>query len=269
MIAETLEESDALSPEKRGGSVTPVLRVSNVSKSYGHIKALNDVSLDIYPGEVVGLVGDNGAGKSSLINIIAGAMAPSSGRLIVDGKDVQFSSAFDARMAGIEAVYQDLALALDVDIWANIFLGREVLRPGLLGRLGFLDKASMQEKAIAGLRRTGIRIGSVNAACRALSGGQRQAVAVARGLIWGSRLLLLDEPTAALGVEQQAKVGELISAVRSEGIPVVLVSHNMPQVHALCDRIAVMFRGSKVVDREAKTMSIEDIIASITGASIK
>lgn len=269
MIAETLEGSMAQPSGQRGDTETPVLRVSHVSKFYGHIRALNDVSLDIYPGEVIGLVGDNGAGKSSLVNVIAGALAPSSGRLIVDGKDVHFNSAFDARMAGIEAVYQDLALALDVDIWANIFLGREVMRPGLLGRLGFLDKAAMQEKAAAGLRRTGIRIGSVNAACRALSGGQRQAVAVARGLIWGSRLLLLDEPTAALGVEQQAKVGELISAVRAEGIPVVLVSHNMPQVHALCDRIVVMFRGSKVVDRDKKTMSIEDIIASITGASIK
>lgn len=265
-----LSEGDA--PSALGahtGKTKPVLRVAHVSKFYGHIRALSDVSFDIYPGEVVGLVGDNGAGKSTLINILAGAIAPSSGQLMIDGQSVQFSSAFEARMAGIEAVYQDLALSLDIDIWANIFLGREMLRTGWLGRLGFLDKAAMREKAEAGLRRTGIRIGTVDAPCRALSGGQRQAVAVARGLIWGSRLLLLDEPTAALGVEQQAKVGELIEAVRAEGIPVVLVSHNMPQVHALCDRIIVMFRGSKVVDRNAQEMSIEEIIASITGASIQ
>jgi simple sugar transport system ATP-binding protein len=246
----------------------PVLRVSGVGKSYGHIRALSDVSLDIHPGEVVGLVGDNGAGKSTLVNIIAGAIRPSAGQLAVDGREVQFGSALDARLAGIEAVYQDLALALDLDIWANVFLGRERLRPGLLGRFGFLDKAAMRETALGGLRRTGIRIGSVRTPCRALSGGQRQAVAVARGLIWGSRLLLMDEPTAALGVEQQAKVGELIAAVRDQGIPVILVSHNMPQVHALCDRIIVLFRGRKVADRDARSMTIEDTIASITGAGL-
>ena len=255
-------------PAPAANPEAPVLRVSGIGKSYGHIRALTDVSLDIHPGEVVGLVGDNGAGKSTLVNIIAGAIRPSAGRLAVDGREVQFGSALDARLAGIEAVYQDLALALDLDIWANVFLGRERLRPGLLGRLGFLDKAAMRETALGGLRRTGIRIGSVRTPCRALSGGQRQAVAVARGLIWGSRLLLMDEPTAALGVEQQAKVGELIAAVRGQGIPVILVSHNMPQVHALCDRIVVLFRGRKVADRDARSMTIEDTIACITGAGL-
>lgn len=168
----SVEFSGGTVPPAPGVSGTaPVLQVANVSKSYGHIRALTDVSFDIRPGEVVGLVGDNGAGKSTLVNIIAGAIRPSAGRLIVDGRDVQFDSALDARMAGIEAVYQDLALALDVDIWANIFLGREMLRSGLLGRFGFLDKATMKERATEGLRRTGIRIGSVNTPCRALSGG--------------------------------------------------------------------------------------------------
>ncbi|HEX7389296.1 MAG TPA: ATP-binding cassette domain-containing protein, partial [Acidiphilium sp.] len=244
----------------------PVLEVAGVSKSYGHIRALTDVSLAIRPGEVVGLVGDNGAGKSTLVNIIAGALRPSSGTLRVEGRDVAFASALDARTAGIEAVYQDLALALDLDIWANIFLGREALRPGLPGWFGWLDKKAMQRRAADELGRTAIRIGSIRTRCRALSGGQRQAVAVARGLIWGSRLLLMDEPTAALGVEQQAKVGQLIESVRARGIPVILVSHNMPQVHELCDRIVVLFQGRKIADRKAAEMTIADTIACITGA---
>jgi simple sugar transport system ATP-binding protein len=255
--------------EIRPGSVEPLLQVVNVSKSYGHIRALTDVSFDVRAGEVVGLVGDNGAGKSTLVNIIAGAIRPSSGTLRIDGREVHFNSALDARMAGIEAVYQDLALALDLDIWANIFLGREILRPGLLGWLGVLNKPAMRRQAAQGLGQTGIRVGSIRTPCRSLSGGQRQAVAVARGLIWGSRLLLMDEPTAALGVEQQAKVGELIGAVRAQGIPVILVSHNMPQVHTLCDRIVVLFRGRKVADRDARSMTIEDTIASITGAHLR
>lgn len=255
--------------EVRPGPAEPLLRVVNISKTYGHIRALTDVSFDVRAGEVVGLVGDNGAGKSTLVNIIAGAIRPSSGTLRIDGREVQFGSALDARMTGIEAVYQDLALALDLDIWANIFLGREILRPGLLGQLGVLNKPAMRERAAQGLHRTGIRVGSIRTPCRSLSGGQRQAVAVARGLIWGSRLLLMDEPTAALGVEQQAKVGELIAAVRAQGIPVILVSHNMPQVHAICDRIVVLFRGRKVADRDARSTTIEDTIASITGANLR
>jgi simple sugar transport system ATP-binding protein len=253
--------------EVRPGFAEPLLQVVNISKSYGHIRALTDVSFEVRAGEVVGLVGDNGAGKSTLVNIIAGAIRPSSGTLRIDGHEVRFNSALDARVTGIEAVYQDLALALDLDIWANIFLGREILRSGLLGRLGVLNKPAMRERAALG--RTGIRVGSIRTPCRSLSGGQRQAVAVARGLIWGSRLLLMDEPTAALGVEQQAKVGELIAAVRAQGIPVILVSHNMPQVHAICDRIVVLFRGRKVADREARSMTIEDTIASITGAALR
>lgn len=245
----------------------PVLRVVDVSKSYGHITALRNVSFDVHAGEVIGLVGDNGAGKSTMVNIIAGAIRPSSGTLRIDGRDASFGSALDARAAGIEAVYQDLALSLDLDIWANIFLGRELLRPGLLGRLGMLDKRAMQDRAADELGRTAIRVGSIRTRCRALSGGQRQAVAVARGLIWGSKLLLMDEPTAALGVEQQAKVGKLIEAVRARGIPVILVSHNMPQVHALCDRIVVLFQGQKIADRPAAGTTIEDTIASITGVA--
>ncbi|HWA81025.1 MAG TPA: ATP-binding cassette domain-containing protein [Acetobacteraceae bacterium] len=262
-----MEQADQAAASGTGAhSAAPVLEVVRISKSFGPIHALTDVSLTVNPGEVIGLVGDNGAGKSTLVNIIAGALRPSSGRLRMAGHEVRFASALEARMAGIETVYQDLALALDLPIWANIFLGRERVRPGLLGRFGLLDKRGMRRRAEEELGRTAIRVGSVRTPCRALSGGQRQAVAVSRGLIWGSRLLLMDEPTAALGVAQQAKVGELIASVRARGIPVILVSHNMPQVHALCDRIVVLFRGRKVADRAARTMTIEDIIALITGA---
>jgi ABC-type sugar transport system ATPase subunit len=256
--------ADRMISERSG---EPVLRVVDVSKSYGHITALRNVSFDVHAGEVIGLVGDNGAGKSTMVNIIAGAIRPSSGTLQIDGGDKHFGSALDARDAGIEAVYQDLALSLDLDIWANIFLGRELLRPGLLGRFGLLDKAAMQRRAADELGRTAIRIGSIRTRCRALSGGQRQAVAVARGLIWGSKLLLMDEPTAALGVEQQAKVARLIEAVRARGIPVILVSHNMPQVHEVCDRIVVLFQGRKIADRPTAGTSIGDTIASITGVA--
>jgi simple sugar transport system ATP-binding protein len=243
----------------------PVLEVEGIGKSFGPIQALSDVTLTVNAGEVIGLVGDNGAGKSTLVNIVAGALRPSAGRIRVAGRDVRFASALEARMTGIETVYQDLALALDLPIWANIFLGREKLRSGFFGRIGLLDKAGMRRRAEEELGRTAIRVASVRTPCRALSGGQRQAVAVSRGLIWGSRLLLMDEPTAALGVAQQAKVGELIASVRARGIPVVLVSHNMPQVHALCDRIVVLFRGRKVADRRARSMSIDDTVALITG----
>ncbi len=251
--------------ETQSGARTPVLEVVDVAKTYGHVTALRGVSFAVHAGEVVGLVGDNGAGRSTMVNIIAGAIRPSSGAVKVDGVETNFASALDARNAGIEAVYQDLALSLDLDIWENIFLGRETLRPGVLGRLGLLDKRAMQLRAADELGRTAIRVGSIRTRCRALSGGQRQAVAVALGLIWGSKLLLMDEPTAALGVEQQAKVGELIKAVRARGIPVVLVSHNMPQVHALCDRIVVLFQGRKIADNPAAGRTIEDTIASITG----
>lgn len=261
--------SGEVAPTQRTGAQDlrkPVFTLRNVWKTYGHIQALSGIDLEIYPGEVVGLVGDNGAGKSTLVNIIAGALKPSSGILSLDEKPVSFDSALDARASGIEAVYQDLALSLDLDIWANIFIGREVLRAGLLGKLGWLDKQAMQRRAEFELQRTAIRIGSVKTRCRELSGGQRQAVAVARGLIWGSRLLLMDEPTAALGVEQQEKVGELIKNVSLRGLPVILVSHNMPQVHSLCDRIVVLFRGTKVADSPSATITIEDIISYITGA---
>lgn len=253
----------------RLGSEAPVLETRRISKHYGHVRALSDIDLKVWPGQVVGLVGDNGAGKSTLVNILAGAIQPSDGTILIDGHAVTFRSASDARREGIEAVYQDLALANDLKIWANLFLGREQLVSGPLRWFGWLDKRAMMRRAEEDLKRTKIRIGSVNSSCGALSGGQRQAVAVARGVAWGSRLLLLDEPTAALGVEQQRQVAELVTNVRDQGIPVLLISHNLPQVHDICDRIVVLFQGRKVADLDSRQSSIDDSVRWITGSNLE
>lgn len=249
--------------------VTPVLSARGVTKHYGHVHALRGVDLDIYPGEVVGLVGDNGAGKSTLVGILSGALQPTDGVLQFEGRDIQMESPHAARDLGIETVYQDLALAPDLPVWSNLFLGRERLASGLLGRLGWLDRKAMIQEAEAHLKATKIRIGSTLARAGALSGGQRQAIAVARAVSWGSRLVLMDEPTAALGVEQQHRVGELIQNVAASGLPVLLISHNLPQVKELCDRVLVLHRGRIAVDLNPKEHTIEEIIRWITGAALE
>ncbi len=253
---------------KRPDGRAPVVEVRNISKRYGSVQALRDVSLSIYPGEVVGLVGDNGAGKSTLVNIIAGALQATSGEIFIDGRPVNLKSPTDARAAGIETVYQDLALAPDLSIWANIFLGRERTRSGPLGWLGWLDRKAMMRETVEDLDRTRIRISSVAARVGRLSGGQRQAVAVGRAVAWGSRIVLMDEPTAALGVEQQARVGELIRNVAGQDIPVVLISHNLPQVHAICDRIVVLFHGRVIAELAPAEAPVEEIVSWITGAAL-
>jgi len=247
----------------------PVLSARGIAKHYGHVQALRGVNLDIYPGEVVGLVGDNGAGKSTLVGILSGALPMSEGSLEFEGKKVTLSSPSEARELGIETVYQDLALAPDLPIWANLYLGRETLKPGILGKLGFLDRKKMIAEAESQLAKTRIRIGSTLARAGALSGGQRQAIAVARAVSWGSQLVLMDEPTAALGVEQQHRVGELIHNVAATGLPVLLISHNLPQVKELCDRVLVIHRGTIVADLNPKEVGVGEIIRWITGAALE
>lgn len=239
-----------------------------MAKRYGSVHALRDVNLKLHQGEIVGLVGDNGAGKSTLVNIISGALQPTSGQIFVGGKQVSFRSPIDAREAGIETVYQDLALAGDLSIWANMFLGREEVVSGPLGWLGWLDRKAMMNRAVEDLKRTRINIASVGSRVGRLSGGQRQAVAVGRAVAWGSRVILMDEPTAALGVEQQAKVGELIQTVASHGLPVLLISHNLQQVHTICDRILVLFHGSIVADLRSQDTEIDEIVGWITGSAV-
>jgi simple sugar transport system ATP-binding protein len=247
----------------------PLLTIRNITKHYGHVEALRGVDLDIFPGEVVGVVGDNGAGKSTLVGILSGAIQPTDGTIEFDGSRVHLNNPLAARQLGIETVYQDLALALDLPVWANLFLGREKLKPGLLGRLGWLARKEMRAEAEDRLALTKITIESTQTRAGTLSGGQRQAIAVARAVSWGSRLVLMDEPTAALGVQQQHRVGELVKDVASTGLPVLLISHNLPQVKELCDRVLVMYRGRVVVDLNPKEHQVEEIIRWITGAALE
>jgi simple sugar transport system ATP-binding protein len=264
----SMEGEVATTGVQKSSHGVPLIATRGITKHFGSVQALRGVDLDIFPGEVVGLVGDNGAGKSTLVNILSGAVQPNSGTILVDGKTVTFSSSHEARRAGIETVYQDLALAPDLTVWANIFLGRERTVKGPLGALGWLDRRAMAREAEEHLNRTRIRIGSVAAHAGRLSGGQRQAIAVGRAVAWGSKVILMDEPTAALGVEQQAKVGELVRTVCDQGVPILLISHNLPQVHALCDRVVVLFQGRVVADLRPRECSVEEIVSWITGASL-
>jgi ABC-type sugar transport system ATPase subunit len=251
-----------------GDGKVPVISVEGISKHFGSVQALRGVDLEVHAGEVVGLVGDNGAGKSTLVNILSGGLQPNSGVIRIDGKQVSFTSSLGARRMGIETVYQDLALAPDLSVWANIFLGREEVVKGPLRAFGWLDRRSMIASAQTDLERTRIRIGSVGSAAGRLSGGQRQAIAVGRAVAWGSRVILMDEPTAALGVEQQERVGELVANVASQGVPVLLISHNLPQVYRLCHRVAVLFQGQVVANLRPRDCTVEDIVSWITGAAL-
>jgi len=246
----------------------PVIAVRGITKHFGSIQALRGVDLEVRKGEVVGLVGDNGAGKSTLVNILSGALQPNGGTIMVDGKSVTFGSSLEARRRGIETVYQDLSLAPDLSVWANIFLGREQTVKGPLRWFGWLDRRAMARSAEVDLERTRIRIGSVGSLAGRLSGGQRQAIAVGRAVAWGSKVILMDEPTAALGVEQQGRVAELVRSVCDNGVPVLFISHNLPQVHKICDRVVVLFQGRVVADLRPAESSVDDIVAWITGAAM-
>lgn len=245
-----------------------VISARALAKRYGAVTALADANLDIAPREIVALVGDNGAGKSTLVRLLSGAAVASAGRIFVDGREMDLRSSHEARAAGIETVYQDLALAPNLSIAANVFLGRELYH-GRLGRaLGVLDQSEMNRRAAKELAHLKIRVPSVRTSCSALSGGQRQAVAVARAAAWGSKLVIMDEPTAALGVEEQAQVGELILEVSRRGMGVLLVSHNIPQVHELAHRVLVMFQGRLIANLRSADCQVEDIVMWITGAAL-
>ena len=243
-----------------------VLEAVNVVKHYGSVEALRGASFEVRAGEVVALIGDNGAGKSTLVKCMAGAEQPSSGTLRFEGREVRFGSPVEARRAGIETVYQDLAVAPELDPAANLFLGRELYRPGILGWLGMLDKPAMRRRATAEFERLGIRLQAMDVPIGSLSGGQRQSVAVARSVVWASKVVFMDEPTAALGVVQRERVLEVIRRVRDEGIAVVLISHNMPEVLAVADRVEVLRLGRRVARFTAAEASLEDLVGAMTGA---
>ena len=244
----------------------PILQARGLGKIYGHVTALHNVDLDVKAGEILALVGDNGAGKSTLVKILSGAIIPSSGQILINGEPVNFRSPGDASKNGIQTVYQDLALAGDLSIAANLYLGREIERPGLAGLFGLLDKRAMRKGAEATLERLEIRLKSVETEVGELSGGQRQSVAIARALAWASGIVLLDEPTAALGVAQTRQVLELMRRVRSLGLAVVLISHNMQDVLAVADRVVVLRLGRKATEFARGQFSVESLIAAITGA---
>ena len=241
----------------------PVLEARGVTKRYGRVQALQGADFTVFPGEVTALIGDNGAGKSTLVKLLAGAARPDGGQITIDGTVVHLASPAEARKYGIETVYQDLALAPDLDAAANLHLGRELY---LIRFLRVLDRRAMRERATAAFAELGIELPDVRAPVAALSGGQRQSVAVARAVAYASRIIFMDEPTAALGVVQRARVLETIRRVRDRGIAVVLISHNMPEVLAIADRIQVLRLGRRVATFTAGQASVEDLVGAMTGA---
>jgi D-xylose transport system ATP-binding protein len=246
---------------------TPVLEVRGVSKRFGAVQALSGVDFEVYGHEVVGVVGDNGAGKSTLIKAIAGTYQPDSGEFFFEGHRVTLHSPRDAQALGIATVYQDLALADNLDVVANLYLGREELI-GPRGPLGFVNEVPMERKAVDVLRGLSVKIPSVRIQVASLSGGQRQSVAVARAVMWDAKVVILDEPTAALGVAQTKQVLDLIKRLRDQGLGVIVISHNLADVFEVVDRIVVLRLGRRVASFDVKTASREQVVAAITGAEL-
>ena len=246
----------------------PILSARGLVKRYGHVVALDRADFDLMPNEILGVIGDNGAGKSTLIKALAGAVAPEQGAIFLDGKQVHFRSPMDARDAGIETVYQDLALSPALSIADNLFLGREKRKPGLLGKvLRMLDSSAMQNDARRHLNALGLlTIQNITQAVETLSGGQRQGVAVVRATAFGSRVIIMDEPTAALGVKESRKVLELMLDVKKRGLPIVLISHNMPHVFEVADRIHIHRLGRRIAILDPTKYTMSDAVAIMTGA---
>jgi fructose transport system ATP-binding protein len=253
---------------EREGMTAPVLEAKGLVKLYGRVVGLDDVDLTLYPGEVLAVIGDNGAGKSTLIKCLSGALVPDKGGILVDGAEVQFKRPQDARDAGIETVYQTLAVAPALDVASNLFLAREIRRKGPLGSvLRMLDTGEMKRQAADHIKRLGITtLQNISQAVETLSGGQRQAVAVARAGAFGSKVVILDEPTAALGVRETGQVLELVRDLRDQGLGIILVSHNMPNVFEVADRIQIQRLGRVAGVITPKTHTMEDAVAIMTGA---
>ena len=246
----------------------PILSAKGLVKRYGRVTALDHCDFELMPGEILGVIGDNGAGKSTLIKALCGAVTPDEGNVYLDGKPVSFASPIDARKHGIETVYQTLAMSPALSIADNMFMGRELRKPGIMGSVfKQLDKKRMQEFAREKLSELGLMtIQNINQAVETLSGGQRQGVAVARAAAFGSKVIILDEPTAALGVKESRRVLELIQDVKSRGIPIILISHNMPHVFEVADRIHVHRLGKRLCVIDPKDYSMSDAVALMTGA---
>ena len=254
--------------QKGIGIMEPILTGKNLVKRYGRVTALDHCDFELMPGEILAVIGDNGAGKSTLIKAVSGAVIPDEGEVKLEGKPVHFTSPIDAREAGIETVYQTLAMSPALSIADNMFMGREIRKPGIMGKwFRKLDRSAMEKQARDKLSELGLMtIQNINQAVETLSGGQRQGVAVARAAAFGSKVIILDEPTAALGVKESRKVLELIQDVKSRGIPIILISHNMPHVFEVADRIHVHRLGKRLCVINPKDYSMSDAVAFMTGA---
>jgi len=237
-----------------------------MTKRFGGLIAVNEVSWDVYPGEVVGLLGDNGAGKSTLIKCISGVYQADEGEIYFDGRRSHFARPIDARRQGIETIYQDLALAGNLDVSANIFLGREVKNSYLGGLVRTLDDESMLRESRTALESLEIHFPSLRQPIESLSGGQRQAVAIARAVYWDAKLMIMDEPTNNLGVPEQHKVLDLIRTLRDQGVPVILITHTLPDVFAVTDRLIVMHRGRKVTEKQTAETDTQELVQYMVGA---
>lgn len=245
---------------------TAVLQARGLSRQFGHVRALNDVDFEVFPGEVTALIGDNGAGKSTLVKALSGNLAIDSGSILFDGAEVDMSTPSAVSALGIETVYQDLALAPHLDPVQNMYLGRELRRNGIGGAFGFMKTKEMRVASKAAFDELGATVRSLTSPVGEMSGGQRQAIAIARAVHWASRVVFLDEPTAALGVRQTKNVLETIRRVRDKGIAVVFISHSMPHVIEVADRIQVLRLGTRVANISAKETSMEELVGLMTGA---
>lgn len=245
-----------------------VLKARGLVKRYGRVTAMDHCDFDLMPGEILAVIGDNGAGKSTLIKALSGAVTPDSGSIHLDGKEIRFTSPNDARMAGIETVYQTLAMSPALSITDNMFMGREIRKPGFMGKVfRTLDRKAMEDFARQKLAELGLMtIQNINQAVETLSGGQRQGVAVARAAAFGSKVIIMDEPTAALGVKESRRVLDLIKDVNSRGLPIILISHNMPHVFEVADRIHIHRLGKRAAIIKPSDFSMSDAVAIMTGA---
>ncbi len=249
-------------------SIQPVVQAKGLVKTFGRVVGLNYANMELYPGEVLAVIGDNGAGKSTLIKCVSGAEIPDAGELLLDGQPVSFKSSIEARGYGIETVYQTLAVSPALDIASNLYLGREQRKPGFLGKVfRALDHGGMRDTSKAEITRLGIgTLQDMSQAVETLSGGQRQAVSVARAQLFGSKVIILDEPTAALGVRESHQVLKMIEGLRDRGLPIILISHNMPQVFEVADRIHVQRLGARAAVVTPQSHTMNDAVAIMTGA---
>ncbi len=242
-----------------------LLEARGIVRTYGSVIALDGADFDVEAGQVTALIGDNGAGKSTLVKILSGTEQAEDGTITLDGKQVDFSTPADARSAGIETVFQDLALCPHLDPVKNLYLGREIKRSGVLGLLGFMDRKTMRDRSIEAFTDLGATVRKLNEPVGTMSGGQKQSVAVARSAAWANKIIFLDEPTAALGVVQTENVLDLVRRVRDKGIGVVFISHSMPEVLSIADTVQVLRRGRRIATFNAADSNIEELVGAMTG----